>query len=236
MEWIARSEKGLVRPNNEDNLLTFPEIGLFAVADGMGGHQAGEVASRLAIECLKITLSQGIRTDPLPQLMTAAGEANRVVYAAAQENKEYGGMGTTLTACVIQAQSLYWVHIGDSRGYLIRNDEITQFTRDHSLVSTYVRQGKLTPEEAESHPYRNVLSRALGTEPATSMDSGSVNVFTGDRIVLCTDGLTNHLAAEDILNLLRQGGLEEQAGALIDLALERGGKDNVTLILISITD
>ncbi|MEW6172176.1 MAG: Stp1/IreP family PP2C-type Ser/Thr phosphatase [Bacillota bacterium] len=235
MEWIALSDKGLVRPNNEDNLLTCPEIGLFAVADGMGGHRAGEVASRLALECLRKSLSQSSHADPLPELMTAASEANRAVFSVAQENKDYGGMGTTLTACIIQTQSLYWVHIGDSRGYLIRNDGITQFTRDHSLVSAYVRQGKLTPEEAEIHPYRNVLSRALGTEPAATLDSGSVGVFTGDKIVLCTDGLTNHLTAEEILDLLRQGRLEEQAKGLLELALERGGKDNVTFIVINMS-
>ncbi|RJX19166.1 MAG: Stp1/IreP family PP2C-type Ser/Thr phosphatase [Ammonifex sp.] len=236
MNWTAISDKGLVREKNEDALLAYPEIGLFAVADGMGGHLAGEIASKLALKILAEAVYTHSPVDPLPALMAATEQANRQVYTLAVEKEEYGGMGTTLTACFIQAQTLYWAHVGDSRGYLVREGKISQFTRDHSLVSDYVREGKITPEEAETHPYRNVLSRALGTEPTVLADTGKVQLQTGDLLLLCTDGLTLHLADTEIMELVMEGTLVKQAQKLLNLVLERGGKDNVTFILIEIND
>jgi protein phosphatase len=236
MYWTAISDKGLAREKNEDALLANSATGLFAVADGMGGHLAGEIASKLALKVLQEELGVQSYVDPLPALMAATEQANRQVYSLAVEKEEYGGMGTTLTACLIQGPTLYWTHVGDSRGYLVRDGKISQFTRDHSLVWDYVREGRITPEEAETHPYRNVLSRALGTEPTVLADTGKMPLQTGDLLVICTDGLTLHLADAEILELVTEGTLVSQANKLLDLVLERGGKDNVTCILIQIDD
>ncbi|MCL6557882.1 MAG: Stp1/IreP family PP2C-type Ser/Thr phosphatase [Firmicutes bacterium] len=235
MESAAITHRGLVRSNNEDSFLALPEIGLFAVADGMGGHLAGEVASRLALEILKNSIRTERNIDPLSELLNAVKEANRQVYYVAQTSEEYGGMGTTLTTCLIQESVLYWVHIGDSRGYLVREGEINQFTQDHSLVSDYVRDGKLTAEEAEIHPYRNVLSRALGPEPTVMLDSGTISIKKGDIVVLCTDGLTAHLTDKEILEVVQDGPLTKQAKQLLELALKRGGRDNVTCVLVRVS-
>lgn len=234
MEWAVLSHKGLARAKNEDNLLVCADIGLFAVADGMGGHQAGEVASRLALESLETAVRQTDHADLLHVLKDAFEEANKSVYSAAQGNPDCEKMGTTLTACIIRKGKLYWLHIGDSRGYLLRDNEIKQFTEDHSYVSDFVRKGELTPEEAEVHPYRHVLTRALGTEPLINVDKGTVTLEPGDKILLCTDGLTVHLNDEEILKVARRGKPAEQAKRLLKTALERGGVDNITLILIKI--
>jgi protein phosphatase len=236
MNWTAVSDKGLVREKNEDALLANSDIGLFAVADGIGGHLAGEIASKLALKILAEALNAQSTVDPLPALLTATEQANRYVYSLAVEKEEYGGMGTTLTACFIQGATLYWTHVGDSRGYLVREGKISQFTRDHSLIWDYVREGKITPEEAETHPYRNVLSRAVGTEPTVLADSGKMPLQTGDLLVICTDGLTLHLADAEILQLVTDGTLVSRAEKLLDLVLKRGGKDNVTCILVKIDD
>ncbi|MEW6769829.1 MAG: Stp1/IreP family PP2C-type Ser/Thr phosphatase [Bacillota bacterium] len=232
MEWSAVSDRGLERENNEDGFLACPEIGLFAVADGMGGHQAGEVASWLALRSLEEFVRQNSGTDPRPLLVGAAEEANRRVYAASQARPEYNGMGSTLTACILQGEAVFWVHVGDSRGYLIRGGEITQFTQDHSLVSEFIREGKLTPEEAEIHPYRNVLSRVLGTQVQVPVDEGVITALPGDTILLCTDGLTIHLNTMEIMAVLSRGSAQDQAQELLRTALERGGRDNITLVLI----
>ncbi|MEW6446987.1 MAG: Stp1/IreP family PP2C-type Ser/Thr phosphatase [Bacillota bacterium] len=232
MEWAVLSHKGLARAKNEDNLLVCADIGLFAVADGMGGHQAGEVASRLALESLERAVRQNDESDLLAVLTNAFEQANQNVYMAAQSNPECEKMGTTLTACIIRAGNLFWLHVGDSRGYLVRNNEIKQFTEDHSYVSDFVRKGELTPEEAEVHPYRHVLTRALGTEPLIQVDKGIVKLEPNDVVLLCTDGLTLHLNDHEILEIARNGRPTEQVRKLVKTALERGGLDNVTLILI----
>ena len=234
MEWAAISDRGLERENNEDGFLACPEIGLFAVADGMGGHQAGEVASWLALKALEGFVRQNSRANPLAVLLAAAEEANRQVYDASQARPEYSGMGSTLTACIIQPAAFSWVHVGDSRGYLIREREIRQFTEDHSLVCELLREGKLTPEEAAVHPYRNVLSRVLGTQPAVAVDEGTVALRSGEIILLCTDGLTAHLDAMESLDIVSRGDLTEQAKGLLKVALERGGKDNITVVIIRV--
>ncbi|MEW6193380.1 MAG: Stp1/IreP family PP2C-type Ser/Thr phosphatase [Bacillota bacterium] len=234
MEWSAASDRGLERENNEDGFLACPEIGLFAVADGMGGHQAGEVASWLALRSLEEFVRQNSGTDPRLLLVGAVEEANRQVYVASQARPEYNGMGSTLTACILQGRAVFWVHVGDSRGYLIRGREIVQFTQDHSLVSEFIREGKLTPEEAAVHPYRNVLSRVLGTQLRVPVDEGVIATLPGDTILLCTDGLTIHLNTMEITAVLSRGSTRDQAQELLRTALERGGRDNITVVLIRI--
>ncbi|MEW6573093.1 MAG: Stp1/IreP family PP2C-type Ser/Thr phosphatase [Bacillota bacterium] len=234
MEWAVVSHRGLARAKNEDNLLVCSDIGLFAVADGMGGHQAGEVASRLALESLESALRENDRGDLLHVLTDAFERANQRVYAAAQADPECEKMGTTLTACIIRSGKLHWMHVGDSRGYLVRNNEIKQFTEDHSYVSDFVRRGELTPEEAKVHPYRHVLTRAIGAEPVILVDKGTVELVPEDTVLLCTDGLTVHLSDKEILEIAHRGKPAEQTKKLMKMALERGGVDNITLILIKI--
>lgn len=236
MEWAVLSHKGLARAKNEDYLLVCSDIGLFAVADGLGGHQAGEVASRLALESLERAVRDNDHADPLHILTTAFDQVNQDVYMAAQANPECEKMGTTLTACIIQSGQLYWLHVGDSRGYVVRNNKIRQFTEDHSYVSDFVRKGELTPEEAEAHPYRHVLTRAIGTGPLVHADKGTVVLEPEDTVLLCTDGLTVHLSDEEILSASRYGKPAEQAERLVKMALQRGGVDNITLILIKIPE
>ncbi|HIE13392.1 MAG TPA: Stp1/IreP family PP2C-type Ser/Thr phosphatase [Desulfotomaculum sp.] len=234
MEWAVLSHRGLTRAKNEDNLLVCSDLGLFAVADGLGGHHAGEVASRLALASLERAVRDNDHGDPLHVLTAAFEQANQDVYRAAQANPKYEKMGTTLTACIIQSDRLYWLHVGDSRGYVMRENKIKQFTEDHSYVSDFVRKGELTPKEAEAHPYRHVLTRAIGTGPLIHVDKGTVALEPEDTVLLCTDGLTVHLSDAEILSTAQQGKPAEQAERLVKMALQRGGTDNITLILIKI--
>lgn len=236
VEWAAVTDKGLERPKNEDGFLALPELGLFAVADGLGGHLAGEVASRVALESFAAAMQTHTGGDFQAVLADAAGFANRVVYGLAQSNPEYSNMGTTLTACLIRSRELFWVHVGDSRGYLIRKNAIEQFTKDHSFLAEVLLEGQEQGEKMQAHPYRHVLTRALGTEAVVAADTGRFPLEPGDTILLCTDGLTLHLNEEDILAVLSQGVVSQQAEELVGLALGRGGRDNVTVILIKITE
>ena len=235
MEWAAVTNKGRRRQTNEDAYLIVPERGLFAVADGLGGHAAGEVASRVALETFSAALGLEEGQDLPAALGRAAAAANEAVYRMAQSHPDYGGMGTTLTACVIQNEELYWVHVGASRGYLLRQEEIIQFTRDHSVFAELFAAGYLDEAEATAWGYRNVLTRAVGVEPAVEADTGRLLLAVGDTILLCTDGLTLHLDDPDILKIATHGAVSEQTRALVELALERGGEDNVTVVLVRIT-
>jgi len=235
VEWAAVTDRGLCREKNEDAYLALPECWLFAVADGLGGHLAGEVASRVALESFAAAMGCWEGDDPVTALTRAAAAANEAVYQLAQTNPAYKDMGTTLTACILRDGELFWVHVGDSRGYLIREQEIAQFTRDHSLFSEFLREGQLAAGEAEVYPGRNVLTRALGVEPMVAADTGRLSLEAGDVVLLCTDGLTLHLDETDIIKVVSRGMVAQQAEELVRLALERGGRDNVTVILIKIT-
>ncbi|MFZ5900309.1 Stp1/IreP family PP2C-type Ser/Thr phosphatase [Desulforudis sp. 1088] len=237
MRWGAVSETGMVRLNNEDSLCINPALKLFAVADGMGGHVAGEVASRLALEVLEASLEQFITGGrDVPEALSAAvREANRAIYERAAQDPQFKGMGTTLSACVAQGSRLVVAHVGDSRIYLVRGQDIKQLTEDHSLVRELAKQGKITEDESNSHPYRNVLTRALGTGTDLAVDSQVHLLQEGDRLVLCTDGLTNLVSDEEILARAGEGeDPARMAGALAELALSRGGTDNVTVIVVVI--
>lgn len=230
---------GLVRKANEDNFLTDKKRGLFVVADGMGGHEAGGLASTIAIKTLdKLLTSELIALEKGEGLCQAIQKANELIYLEAQLNKCYAGMGTTLTATLFIDDLLYIGHIGDSRAYLIRENTIKLLTNDHSLVGELLRKGELTESEAYRHPHRNILTRALGTEKEVEIDFNEYKIKPGDIILLCTDGLYNLVNDDEILAEVMGNGsdLKKTVNRLVQTALERGGVDNITVVLVSYDD
>lgn len=237
MRWAQLTDIGLVRSLNEDSLCVSPEIGLFAVADGMGGHLAGEVASATALQILEQELAKRLQKGEFPEhaLVAAVQEANRQIFELSSQNQHLSGMGTTITACLKRGGNIYIAQVGDSRAYLLRESLILQLTEDHSLVRELVRKGGLTEEQALHHPQRNVLTRALGTAPNVNVDSYHHEVSPGDLLLLCTDGLTAYLRPDEIMRTIRTApGLDSAARSLVDKALGAGGKDNITVILLEI--
>lgn len=239
MKWSKLSHIGLVRKNNEDNSCVFEDIPLLAVADGMGGHKAGEVASKLALDSLAHYLRENpdnLHTMPDKSLLQAFNYANCEVYDYAREHgDEFRGMGTTVTAIIPRGAEIHIAHVGDSRAYLIRGHEIKVLTDDHSLVNELLKSGGLTEEEAQNHPQRNVLTRAIGTSLDVEVDSRTESVNNGDIIMLCTDGLFNRLNLEEIKQMAGQEeSLGERAKHLVEMALDRGGTDNITVVLYQV--
>lgn len=230
-----KSHVGLIREINEDSYLTDPPH-LFAIADGMGGHVAGEVASRRAIDVLKQAMNQAI-SDPYSrrdQLVSAVQSANSQIYDLALKNQQFSGMGTTLTACYIDQSDVFWAHVGDSRLYLLHEGNLRQITQDHSLVAELLRIGSITPKEAFVHPKRNILTQAIGTNKAVQVDSGTLVWNPGDTILLCTDGLCGLVEEEYLQSTLNNNNLTltEKGDSLFEQALAAGGSDNITLILL----
>jgi protein phosphatase len=224
--YAAATDIGLVRSNNEDAYLTAPP--LFAVADGMGGHRAGEVASAGAIRTLQ--KEAGHDTD---SLVAAVQSANRAVHAEASANPDLSGMGTTITAMMTTNDAAQIVHVGDSRAYLLREGRLRRLTQDHTVVDRLAREGKIPAEEVDRHPQRSVLERALGVGPEVDVDVQLLDLRPGDRLLLCTDGLTSMLNDDEIREiLLREKDPQTAAQALIDAALAAGGKDNVTAVIV----
>jgi protein phosphatase len=223
----ARSDVGRGRPENEDSFLVDREHHLYAVADGMGGHRAGEVASATAIETLKAAYLGGQPID------AAVEAANAAVFAKAADNAAMRGMGTTLTAITVQDGTAVFGHVGDSRAYLMRDGAATQVTDDHSLVEQLVREGRLTPEEAQNHPQRAIITRALGVDARVDVDTYRVDLRPGDRLLICSDGLTNMLSDEAIAGTLRRHADPQQAAnTLVDMANQAGGDDNITVVIL----
>ncbi len=220
----ALSDIGLRRKTNEDTFVAAPP--LFAVCDGMGGAQAGEVASRLAAEALTAGVANG------STLLVAADQANAVVFARAGEDEGHTGMGTTLTAALLEEDTGHFVHIGDSRAYLLRDGELTQVSEDHSLVAEMVRDGRLTEEEAAAHPHRSVLSRALGTDESVDLDEFAVDLRPGDVLLLCSDGLSGPVTDRAIAEALGLEDPDEAVATLIAEARRHGGPDNITAIVL----
>lgn len=237
---IGRTEIGLVRSNNEDSILVCNEqIGLlpnvFVVADGMGGHNAGEVASANAIaffcDYLKNNTSQYRLNQDL--LFEAVSFANNRVFELSLEMDSTSGMGTTFSACSWDNENLYYAHIGDSRIYRITPDEISVITEDHSYVNELIKSGELTPEEAREHPKRNVLTRVLGTESNTAVDFSFLPLKDSERIIICSDGLTNMMTDEEMFQIVNSDDDDKmKVDKLINLAIANGGIDNVSVILI----
>jgi protein phosphatase len=237
MKWSQATEVGLVRKQNEDFLCVNPGLALFAVADGMGGHLAGEVASRMAIESITRQLQAGDRDDTVKCLLEGFRRANSNIYKASREDGSCRGMGTTLTAAVVRERELVLAHVGDSRAYIIRDDKIHPLTEDHSLVQEMIRQGGLTRKQARDHPHRNVLTRALGTDPLVDVDLITIGLERGDILLLCTDGLYGLLDDEEMLDLVRSSAGPDQAvKKLVDEAVKRGGNDNISVIMVEMDD
>ncbi|MDX6468308.1 MAG: family protein phosphatase [Gaiellaceae bacterium] len=230
---IAReSNTGNKRRRNEDSFVVAPP--LFAVADGMGGAQAGEVASKLAAAALE-------DTDPgtaggVERVVELIQEANRRVYERSNADPAASGMGTTITAALVEGTSVAFGHVGDSRAYLVRDGVMEQLTEDHSLVNELMKSGKLSPEEAETHPQRSVITRALGTDPDVDVDTFVVEARENDLFLICSDGLTTMVGDEEILELLERhhDDLDRAAKSLVAAANRAGGEDNITVVAFTI--
>jgi serine/threonine protein phosphatase PrpC len=233
LRWGEATDVGRVRTNNEDAVFTSDR--LFAVADGMGGHQGGEVASDTAMRTL-----EGAFIEPTTDgLLEAAHTANDAVLERAAEDPELRGMGTTLVAIapVEGTESIAWINVGDSRLYLLRDGDLTQISEDHSLVQEAVRAGDLSPEEAQTHPQRNIVTRALGIDPDIAIDGDQIDAFAGDRYVLCSDGLYDYVDDDRIASTLRRlDDPSEAARELVRLANEGGGRDNITVVVVDVVD
>jgi serine/threonine protein phosphatase PrpC len=223
------TDTGRVRDHNEDAYIVEPP--LYAVADGMGGAKAGEVASQLALE----TIAEKQRTEA-GTLEEEVREANRVVFERAGEDAKYAGMGTTVTAAIASADSLHLAHVGDSRAYLLRAGSLRQLTHDHTLVDRMVEAGEITRDEAEVHPHRNVLLRALGTEPRVEVEAREIGLLEGDRVLICSDGLTTMVTEEQIAAILDITAGEPQSAAerLVRAANRAGGIDNITVVVLEV--
>jgi PPM family protein phosphatase len=231
----AVTDPGRRRRQNEDAFVREPPI--FAVADGMGGAQAGEIASRLAAAAVRQP-SEGSDEDGRGRVVTLIQEANRRVYERSAEDEAVSGMGTTMTVALVEDSAVWIGHVGDSRAYLARDGALEQLTEDHSLVAELVRSGKLSPEEAEMHPQRSVITRALGTDPDVDVDVFSVATEPGDLFMICSDGLTAMVADEAILEIIEQEreDLDRSAKKLVEAANRGGGEDNITVVLFEIVE
>ena len=223
----AASDPGKRRRRNEDAYVVEPP--LFAVADGMGGAQAGEIAAKIAASVLRESSGEAAVVELIK-------EANRRVYEAAAEDQTRSGMGTTITAALVEDGVVQIGHVGDSRAYRVRDGELEQLTEDHSLVAELVRSGKLSPEEADSHPQRSVITRTVGTDPDVDVDTFSVDARPGDVFFICSDGLTTMVDDRSILAIVQKNraSLDKTVRALVDAANKGGGEDNITIVLFEI--
>lgn len=244
LEAAGLSDAGTFRSNNEDAFQCCREQGIFVVCDGMGGAAAGEIASRIASESVAKALcteeNGERRSDDATEaaLVEAIADANRKIYERAQRDAETLGMGTTIVAAQVSAGIAHLAHVGDSRCYLWRKDRMELLTQDHSLVGEQVRLGRLSPEEAENSPYRNVITRALGTQSSVMTEYQRMQVLEGDVLLLCSDGLTRELSDAEIAGVLAQaakgGDPDAICRMLVERAKEAGGRDNITCVLVKI--
>ena len=226
----SRTDIGCLRDHNEDSLVVTPP--LFAVADGMGGHAAGEVASEIAVRVLSELAPEHPDGEALGR---AIEEANRAVIQAAREGRGRQGMGTTMTAAMLEGERLVIAQVGDSRAYLLHQGKLQQLTRDHSLMADMIEAGQLTPEEARTHPQRSVITRALGSDAHLHPDIYEINVETGDRLLICSDGLSGMIFDDQIENTLRRVQDPQRcASQLVNEAIAAGGHDNVTVIVADV--
>ena len=251
LTWAVRTDAGRRRNSNEDSHSARPDVGLFIVADGMGGHVAGEVASRVAVESISSFIQETAgadqnRTWPFPfepelsfeanRLKAAFRLANRRIASAIADSQDLRGMATTASAMLVGKDHACVAHIGDSRVYVLRGSDLRQITDDHSWVEEQVRAGMLTPAAARQHPWRNVVTRALSGAEDPEIDVVQVTPVAGDRYLLCSDGLFGVVGDDQIAALLgdRKASLDEICGRLIDAANEAGGPDNITALIIQI--
>jgi serine/threonine protein phosphatase PrpC len=244
----ALTDVGRKRKGNEDSLFVNAEQKLFVVADGMGGHAAGEIASSIAVDAINefVCLTGGDEEITWPfgldetisydgnRLKTAVRFANKKVLEATKEKSEYEGMATTVCAVLVDDQVANLAHVGDSRVYLMRDGELSQLTSDHSWVNEQIQSGVISAEQARSHPLRNVVTRALGGKADLQVDMQTHEVEPGDVLLLCSDGLTTMIPDDEIARVMREGegDIESTAQALVDAANARGGEDNITVLLL----
>ena len=233
IETGVRTDVGRVREGNEDSYLM--DEPLFGIADGMGGHAAGEVASSTAVEALSSGAARVNSEDP-ESLVALLKEANRAIFDKATKDDSLHGMGTTCTLVLIDAYRAHLAHVGDSRAYLLRGGDLSRLSEDHTLVGRMVREGQLTEEEAARHPQRSMITRSLGIDSDVQVDLRSFDVRDGDRIMLCSDGLTS-MTSEDTIKSVLQQKKSPQAAAdeLVDLANEAGGEDNITVVVLDLS-
>jgi protein phosphatase len=241
------TDVGRRREHNEDSLLVDEGLSLFVVADGMGGHAGGATASRLAVETIQGELKalkagkpelfgSGVEGEenPVPDALGRAVErAGVVIFEAAQADPDLTGMGTTVTAALIDGRSAFVAHVGDSRAYLLRAGHIYQVTQDHSLVAEQLRVGAISEEEARNSRFKNIITRSVGFERDVLVDLMGLELEAGDRLLVCCDGLSNLVEDQEILEVVQVRG-EQAPRALIDLANERGGDDNITVVVVSV--
>jgi serine/threonine protein phosphatase PrpC len=232
-EQAGTTDVGRQRSTNEDSLVVAPPY--FAVADGMGGAKAGEVASGMAVEVFEERQDSGGAAEA--QLTEILLEANRRIYELSTGDESRRGMGTTLTAAKVEDGNVSLAHVGDSRAYRFRGGTLEQITKDHSLVAELERSGQISPEAAEHHPQRSIITRALGPEPDVEVDTYTVPGGPGDVFLLCSDGLTGMVSDDEVASILRgAGGLQEAADALVRAANQSGGKDNITVVLFRLEE
>lgn len=226
----SRTEIGNVREHNEDSLTVLPP--LFAVADGMGGHEAGEIASEITINTLNDLAPQSADAEALARAVVAA---NLNVIKAPSQGVGREGMGTTLTAAILEKERLVIAQVGDSRAYLLHNGSLQQLTRDHSLMADMIEAGQLTEAEARVHPNRSVITRAIGSDPHMQPDLYELNVETGDRLLLCSDGICGMIEDHEIASIMRQApSAQSCADQLVEAALAAGGFDNATAVVVDV--
>ena len=232
MKWVSRTHIGHVRATNQDALLIQP--GLYGVADGMGGHKAGDIASRMAVLMLGRVLEDAQPSEAL--LRGGLEEINELVYEQQAQDERLSGMGTTMTVIWEADDFVLLGHVGDSRAYLRRDGVLKQISEDHSMVNEMVRQGLLTKEMAARHPYRNVITRAIGTDLNVTPDILRLDKRKGDQWLICTDGLTGYVSDDEIAAALNKLPMDDAAELLLNRALDLGGGDNVTFVITEVTE
>lgn len=243
------TDVGQRRDHNEDAFLVDEALGLFIVADGMGGHAGGGTASRLAVETIRNAVARAKAHEPqrlagggpddasVPELLQqAVEEACAVIYRTAQSEPELAGMGTTVTAALVDGRSAYIAHVGDSRCYLLREGRIYQVSEDHSLVNEQLKAGVISADEAKHSRFRNIITRSVGFEQQVQVDLLGVELEGGDALVICCDGLSNLVDDSEILAIVEESALDVAPGRLVALANDRGGDDNITVIVLRATE
>jgi protein phosphatase len=233
---FAMTDTGVHRAFNEDSYLADDELGLYVVADGMGGHAGGEVASRIAVECVRDALSEAPDELGSDLLASAIRRSAVAIHARAQKEVELAGMGTTLTAVAFARGVLHLAHVGDSRCYLIRGGDIRQLSEDHTVVQEMLRSGLIGTDAASKSPMRHYLSRAVGNDPEVLVDHLSMPVQANDVFILCSDGLVNVVREEEIRDAVLDNFMRDAPRILVDLANQRGGPDNITVVVLGVND
>lgn len=239
MNVYFETNKGIIREKNEDNLIIeeSDRYNLYAVADGMGGHKAGEIASSMLIDVIRNCFKKSIESDDfkIPTFIDKSIKAANIkILQEASKKEEYLGMGTTVTMAVIDLREniAYIGNVGDSRTYILRDNNIKQITEDHTYVRELVKEGKITKEEAKLHPQKNIITRAIGSEDNITIDIFEIELIENDILLLCSDGLTTHLLDDEIMNIIKTYGSSDSVKKLIKFCNDNGGTDNITVIII----